>query len=44
MLDGLDPAALVWQMLVHVVNHATQHCAEASALLTAEDRSPVRST
>ena len=30
----------VWQMLVHVVNHGTQHRAEAAALLTAEDRSP----
>jgi uncharacterized damage-inducible protein DinB len=27
-------------MLVHVVNHGTQHRAEAAALLTAEDRSP----
>ncbi len=32
--------APVWQMLVHVVNHGTQHRAEAAALLTAEDRSP----
>ncbi|MDQ3691025.1 MAG: DinB family protein [Chloroflexota bacterium] len=30
----------VWQMLMHVVNHGTQHRAEAAALLTAEDRSP----
>lgn len=30
----------VWQMLVHVVNHGTQHRAEAAALLTAIDRSP----
>ena len=30
----------VWQMLVHVVNHGTQHRSEAAALLTAEDRSP----
>jgi uncharacterized damage-inducible protein DinB len=27
-------------MLVHVVNHGTQHRAEAAALLTPEDRSP----
>lgn len=30
----------VWAMLVHVVNHGTQHRAEASALLTAAGRSP----
>jgi uncharacterized damage-inducible protein DinB len=34
--DGIP----VWQMLVHVVNHGTQHRAEAAALLTAEARSP----
>ncbi len=30
----------VWQMLVHVVNHGTQHRSESAALLTAEGRSP----
>ena len=30
----------VWQLLVHVVNHGTQHRAEAAALLTGEGRSP----
>jgi uncharacterized damage-inducible protein DinB len=30
----------VWQMLVHVVNHGTQHRSEAAALLTAQGRSP----
>jgi uncharacterized damage-inducible protein DinB len=30
----------IWQLLVHVVNHGTQHRSEAAALLTAEGRSP----
>ncbi len=30
----------VWQMLVHVINHGTQHRSEAAALLSAEGRSP----
>ncbi len=36
VLDGVP----IWQMLVHVVNHGTQHRSEAAALLTAEGRSP----
>jgi uncharacterized damage-inducible protein DinB len=36
VFDGVP----VWQMLVHVVNHGTQHRAEAALLLTAEGRSP----
>jgi uncharacterized damage-inducible protein DinB len=35
-VDGVP----IWQMLVHVVNHGTQHRSEAAALLTAEGRSP----
>ena len=30
----------VWQMLVHVINHGTQHRSEAAVLLSAEGRSP----
>ena len=36
VFDGVP----VWQMLVHVVNHGTQHRAEAASLLTANGRSP----
>ena len=47
-LDTLDDAEMevlgdgvpYWQMLVHVINHGTQHRAEAAALLTSADRSP----
>ena len=37
---NLDEGVPVWQLLVHVVNHGTQHRSEAAALLTAEGRSP----
>ena len=36
----LDEGVPVWQLMVHVVNHGTQHRSEAAALLTAEGRSP----
>ncbi len=39
-VDYVHEGVPVWQMLVHVVNHGTQHRAEAAALLTAEGRSP----
>lgn len=37
---ALDEGVPVWQLLVHVVNHGTQHRSEAAALLTADGRSP----
>jgi uncharacterized damage-inducible protein DinB len=47
-LETLDDEALLspdepipmWQLLAHVVNHGTQHRAEAAALLTSAGRSP----
>jgi uncharacterized damage-inducible protein DinB len=36
----LDEGVPVWELMVHVVNHGTQHRSEAAALLTAEGRSP----
>src|SRR5262245_52634150 len=37
---SLDEEVPVWQLMVHVVNHGTQHRSEAAALLTGEGRSP----
>ena len=38
--SGNKLAAPLWQVLLHVVNHGTQHRAEAAAVLTALGRSP----
>jgi uncharacterized damage-inducible protein DinB len=39
-LDGLGDGVPFWQMLVHVVNHGTQHRSEAALILTDVGRSP----
>ena len=39
-IDHVVDGVPVWQMLIHVVNHGTQHRSEAAALLTAKGRSP----
>jgi uncharacterized damage-inducible protein DinB len=38
--NGQQRDRLLWHCLVHVVNHGTQHRAEAAALLTSFDSSP----
>lgn len=38
--DRDDEGVRFWQMLAHVVNHGTQHRAEAAAILTQAGRSP----
>jgi uncharacterized damage-inducible protein DinB len=39
-LATTDQGVPMWQMLVHVVNHGTQHRSEAAALLTGAGHSP----
>lgn len=39
-IDYVHEGVPVWQMLIHLANHGTQHRSEAAALLTAEGRSP----
>ena len=39
-LATTDEGVPFWQMLAHVVNHGTQHRAEAAALLTDAGHSP----
>lgn len=38
--SGRETSAPLWQVLLHVVNHGTQHRAEAALILTALGRSP----
>jgi uncharacterized damage-inducible protein DinB len=40
LVEQVPEGVPIWQMLVHVVNHGTQHRAEAGTLLTAEGRTP----
>ena len=38
---GLPPTTFIlWQMMLHVANHGTQHRSEVAAMLTAHDHSP----
>jgi uncharacterized damage-inducible protein DinB len=39
-MSGPARTRLVWQTIVHVINHDTQHRSEAAQLLTAYGQSP----
>ena len=39
-MQGMTFTLPLWQMLVHVVNHGTQHRSEVAFMLTALERSP----
>jgi uncharacterized damage-inducible protein DinB len=39
-MHGQQQTNTLWHILVHIVNHGTQHRAEAAALLTEYDQSP----
>jgi len=38
--DGYEHTRVVWHLIVHIVNHGTQHRGEVGAALHALDRSP----
>ena len=38
--DGSPKQRVLWQMMMHLVNHGTQHKAEAAAILTGFGHSP----
>jgi uncharacterized damage-inducible protein DinB len=38
--DGTPKERILWQMMAHLVNHGTQHKAEAAAILTGFGHSP----
>ncbi|HEY7024009.1 MAG TPA: DinB family protein [Candidatus Limnocylindrales bacterium] len=40
LLDHVDEGVPIWQMILHVTNHGTQHRSEAAALLTEIGHSP----
>jgi uncharacterized damage-inducible protein DinB len=40
LLCHIDEGVPVWQMILHVINHGTQHRSEAAVILTEHGRSP----
>jgi uncharacterized damage-inducible protein DinB len=38
--DNPDHSPKVWQTILHVINHGTQHRSEAAAILTSYGQSP----
>jgi uncharacterized damage-inducible protein DinB len=40
LLDHVEDGVPIWQMILHVTNHGTQHRSEAAAILTENGHSP----